>query len=334
MRRLFRSVFGLLLLASSSHSAQAPWELLLVEAERCPDSMSAGIQFDERHVFLSDWDSGQQAYVSTTSGQSWSIYKVKRKDPTNPLGPKIAYLNQGSGIIQSDQGDYFFEDTGGEWRKWERQIQSVCLRGKYGYIMENKPLGNVEPALYHTESGGMEWTRLSSPELWFDGISSFDRVNDALIFALVYVFDKNSRLITHLARTTDNGAHWTDVADITHKLDFWPTHLFFLDDNTGWISSDRDEGLFTTTDGGISWKGTTTPTGIVSGIFFRNMKSGRVLGGQSSQMYETEDGGNTWRSMQQDEVERESFVSFFGFSGIDRWNDLAVHRSAIRCKVK
>ncbi len=334
MGHYVRAIIVVVLFVSNIHASQLPWKLLFVDADHCPDVTSAGIQFDDKTVYVNYWDSGHNAYFSTTSGKSWVVCRFDNKNPSDALGARIAYMNQGTGIVLNDEGDYLFKDTGGKWEKWKGKIQSVCIRGRYGYITEKKSSGNPSSCLHSTDTGGIDWIKIASDDVWFDGISSFDRLNNSLVYALVYVFDGKGKLITHLARTVDNGAHWADIVNIESLIDLWPTHIFFLDSKIGWVSSDRDEGLFFTTDGGVSWKETKAPDRIISGIYFRDRKSGRVLGGPTGQIYETHDGGDTWRSMSRDEVEREDFVSYFGSAGVDRWNELAVYGSLMRCSIK
>lgn len=88
-----------------------------------------------------------------------------------------------------------------------------------------------------------------------------------------------------IASTSDGGANWTleDVKD-------HPISLFFLNDNTGWMITDR--GLWATDAGSKGWKKIKDQKGLVR-VYFVNENRGWLIGAPKL-VLETNDGGHKW----------------------------------------
>jgi photosystem II stability/assembly factor-like uncharacterized protein len=107
---------------------------------------------------------------------------------------------------------------------------------------------------------------------------------------------------------------------------FWATHVFFLDDSVGWVSSDRAEGLFCTQDRGKNWKKVGTPVDFISGIFFADRAHGLILDSVEGRVFETQDGGQSWKWISKERIRSAEYLRFFEDARLSRWNDFAVHR--------
>jgi photosystem II stability/assembly factor-like uncharacterized protein len=98
--------------------------------------------------------------------------------------------------------------------------------------------------------------------------------------------DKKGHSKGIVLRTTDSGGHWVP-SDVSEQ----PVSLFFLDASQGWMVTER--GLWSTSDGGTSWK---KLEGLKKGLlesYFLNPLHGFVIGFPKA-VYETRDGGKKW----------------------------------------
>jgi len=93
----------------------------------------------------------------------------------------------------------------------------------------------------------------------------------------------------HLAIVTaDGGMNWAEV-----KLDDAPYSLFFLDDSTGWMVTER--GIWKTDESGRTWKRLSKHSpGSLLRVWFLDSKHGFAVGLQKT-VLETTDGGKNWK---------------------------------------
>ena len=85
--------------------------------------------------------------------------------------------------------------------------------------------------------------------------------------------------------TSDGGAHWS-LAEVNER----PISLFFLNDSTGWMVTDR--GIWFTEESGRTWKKQASPKGILR-VLFMDAKHGFAVGFPKL-VYETTDAGRNW----------------------------------------
>ena len=86
--------------------------------------------------------------------------------------------------------------------------------------------------------------------------------------------------------TSDAGAHWQLV-----PLKEEPVSLFFLNENIGWMVTDR--GLWRTTEAGKSWCKMPRVPAQIFRVYFRDEKNGWATGVRKT-VFETHDGGERW----------------------------------------
>jgi hypothetical protein len=104
------------------------------------------------------------------------------------------------------------------------------------------------------------------------------------------ITDKNDRLRGAVVVTNDSGRNWAQY-DVKEQ----PVSLFFLDENVGWMVTDR--GLWSTVEGGRSWNRVEYRKGILQ-AYFLDANHGYIAG-TSSLLDETLDGGKTWTKLPQ-----------------------------------
>ena len=85
--------------------------------------------------------------------------------------------------------------------------------------------------------------------------------------------------------TNDGGLHWT-LSNVKEH----PVALFFLDESSGWMATDR--GIWLTQEGGRSWNKLESLKGVVD-LNFLDASHGYAIGFPKA-VYETNDGGHKW----------------------------------------
>jgi len=107
--------------------------------------------------------------------------------------------------------------------------------------------------------------------------------------------------------TNDGGAHWS-LQNVKES----PLSLFFLNESLGWMVT--DQGLWTTGDGGATWKKLDAPKWMMR-VYFRDPTHGFAVG---STVYETVDGGKKWVSVTSAQPKNMSYesIAFRGQYGI------------------
>ena len=295
-----------------------------------PSLHSIGVQFDPTTAFVGRPSSGA-FFVSDNSGRSWMRLTVRTEHKTLPDNNYaiVKYFNKGCGVIFANNASYYTTNSG-------QLISCSCIglsmRGQDGFRIDKSAGNSGTKHLMRTFDGGIKWVSDTTSRIWFDQIESFDPLENNTVFALVYITNSHKRGDHHLAVRRNFARKWQDLGDLGKSPGIWPTHLFFVNDKNGWISSDRDDGLFVTSDGGSSWRKVATPERIVSGIFFKDVKHGRIIGGIELGVYETNDGGTNWKSLSGAEIASDSFTNFFQPTTISRWNDFAVLQTLVRAK--
>jgi len=86
--------------------------------------------------------------------------------------------------------------------------------------------------------------------------------------------------------TADGGAHWEQVA-----LKETPISLFFLNENSGWLVTDK--GLWLTTEAGKNWRKLPKLPAPANRVYFADEKTGWAVCGKKT-VLETRNGGDTW----------------------------------------
>jgi photosystem II stability/assembly factor-like uncharacterized protein len=331
--RLVTTVFITLFVSLFSFVGHGEPEIVTIKTKSIPQLGSRGVQFDAKNVFVTQFIDGNRYFLTQNSGSNWSELVVM--DRGRKLGTyddvriEQWYSNY---TVFSREGVFYSNEIGANWKP--SPICSIVFRGSIGFRIISSGLD--AKWLESTSDAGKSWRRTSSTNIWFDAIETFDSVSSNRIFALVIIKNATRGFEHRLAETSDSGESWHEVCDTenTPTLEIWATHIFFLDGKTGWLASDRDEGLFITADGGVKWMNIDIPERVVSSVYFKDRLNGRIIGGVTSKIYETHDGGKTWLILDDEEIKAASFVSFFSSQPLTRWNDFAVCRTVLLSRSK
>jgi len=128
------------------------------------------------------------------------------------------------------------------------------------------------------------------------------------------IAEKSGRQRGVVVLTEDGGKHWS-LVDVKEN----PVSLFFLDESTGWLVTDR--GIWSTAESGRAWTKLEGGKGALR-VHFLNPSHGYAVGFPKV-VYETTDGGKKWsRLAAADSPPTEAkdtaydCISFFGDHGV------------------
>jgi len=134
---------------------------------------------------------------------------------------------------------------------------------------------------YRTTNGGINWTNISLPGTFFGRVTFTNSLTGWLSAG------------SGIYKTTNAGLNWTDMSS-AETTSLWS--LFFLNSNTGWITSAAGK-IFKTTNSGTNWilqtSGTTRP---ITDIKFIDANTGKACG-WNGKFLRTSDGGNNWETV-------------------------------------
>lgn len=253
------------------------------------------------------------------------------------------------------EGDLLRTLNAGEaWDKidtnpYDTFIQLSFIDSKRGWAI------NTEGEVWRTEDGGRNWaliSKLNSTDPNWDGFTSAEQITftDSLRGWIIETFT--------VWRTEDGGRHWKEVFsvsdprvkgqpgaghfinnkgwicgsegqvyrtinggktwDVQTLRDAYIDHVFFVDEETGWLSHGRNGQLFHTDDGGTTWQlqPKIEDSVYIDSTYFRTKEDGwgvgrRLLKGGTGFMpldiernlvqgivLRTQDGGRSWQSVQ------------------------------------
>jgi photosystem II stability/assembly factor-like uncharacterized protein len=105
----------------------------------------------------------------------------------------------------------------------------------------------------------------------------------------VGVIDDGRRQQPASVVTSDGGAHWQTV-----PLKELPVSLFFLNENLGWMVTDK--GLWQTLEAGKTWTKLPRLPGPIYRVYFADEKRGWAIGPKKTALA-TANGGTTWKPL-------------------------------------
>lgn len=260
----------------------------------------------------------------TINNDNWKV--IRRSVETDKNLRVIHFVDSMTGWAAGDAGAVYRTTDGG--KSWKPLLSGAAANINFIYFIDwnhGWMLGegsskiaddenDNETILLFTTNGGRTWTRKPLPN----------------VFSLYFTDAKNGWAVGRnatLMKTTDGGAEWTKVESIekliglpveSSNYNFGFRDIYFTDANRGWLignfygrARSNIGGIFTTADGGATWKrvpvtfqtqytsGRFTP-GLLHSVRFADPDTGSVTG----EMYDgegrfffalhTRDGGKTW----------------------------------------
>jgi len=232
---------------------------------------------------------GGGTFKTTDGGDSWKPIRFKDRRFLNTSFYAIHFFDENIGFTTGGHGRISKTTDGGKtWTDHSlyndfNQLQFLDKKTAYVCTKDN---------FYKSKDAGYTWSLIGSLDLESNAsIDDFYFVNENTGYA--------STNYTHSAKaykTVDGGVNWetlTNDEDIT-GIERIST-IFFMDENTGFLSGSTNRGkIMKTTDGGATWH--KVSFFLVKKFQFINDQLGFAYGGWSSynKMYKTTDGGDTW----------------------------------------
>ncbi|MCJ7552884.1 MAG: YCF48-related protein [Ignavibacteriaceae bacterium] len=235
---------------------------------------------------------------TTDSGQNWNI---QNRITENELH-KIFFLDSKNGWIAGAVGQALKTTDGGETWNLKNPPTSLNL---YDIEFTSINKGFVVGAngyIAKTTNGGDSWQALAPTQ--------------KTLFSLQFIDSLNAWAIGDgISRTTNGGVSWFDADP---NLAMYYESVFFVNKDTGWISTVEGK-ILGTTNAGNYWeiiKPDSTIWGYSKIQFINNVK-GWICSAQN--IVSTNDGGSTWNS-----VFFPDAISLYSLSFTDQINGFAV----------
>ncbi len=257
---------------------------------------NSGTTENLRNVFFIDentgWVSGDDGVIlkTTDSGETW----VKKESGTTDQITSIHFSNNDFGwaIIKSPEKIIISTDGGEIWT--DRSVPISFLEDAYfidsqsGWAVGGGDAAN-KYSLLKTTDGGINWIGQDSSSAYFYKIQ-FVSSHTAFISGTFPLQN-----IGEILKTSDDGTTWeSNVLSDYSQI----TSLYFIDENTGWVTGNKDINnvarflVSKTTDGGKTFNTQKTFSDqYTESIYFVSSTHGWVTG---NSLHFTTDGGSNW----------------------------------------
>lgn len=278
--------------------------------------------FDDNNIIL--FVNSTNFCKTTNGGDNWISYPL----PSTSNFGKASFLNENTGWFTSNGSLYRTTNAGTNWILQTTNVANGCV--EIGFVnMQTGYCSDVFSTLFKTTNGGSGWVQqntnttqaiqslrvidennvillnLNSPKLtrttnggnnWFTIPNFTTELNLSGIQAFnentIYAVGANGTIST-IIRSYDGGLLWTQGGTVSQN--FGPTSLFFLNTQTGYIST-SNQRVFKTTDGGTNWLQISGGLGSFSGsilsVQFYNEMTGWCSG--NACIFKTTNGGVNW----------------------------------------
>jgi len=201
---------------------------------------------------------------------------------------RIRFANENTGYVLKSTGNIFKSTNGGS--NWISQLTGITLTFvSFSFINENTGwIQAADGTVLKTVNGGVNWAIVSGPIIMQNAYDMcFLNANTG--YMLLMTAQNNA---TQVRKTTDGGYNW----DPSGGDMFSPVTFFFLNDNTGWLSTYGYNSAYfkKTTNGGINWNFISNIR--IGRIFFINENTG-FGSGINGLMFKSTNGGLNWDTL-------------------------------------
>lgn len=217
-------------------------------------------------------------YKTTNGGENW----IQQYYSNSGIIMRLSFSGSLYGCATGDGGKILMTTDGGQ--SWVQRVSGISTALTNVYLLNSSTgwiVGDYGVIL-KTTTGGVYWSPYYSGTT--QNLEGVHFLNGLTGFVVGY----NSVIL----KSTDGGQNW--LSKLSGAKSYWPNSVFFLNDNTGWISGGKYGGIgqiIKTTNGGENWALQTIPsTSWLANIYFANAEKGWAVGSNGS-IVSTIDGG-------------------------------------------
>ncbi|MCZ2391991.1 MAG: hypothetical protein LC113_13055 [Acidobacteria bacterium] len=198
----------------------------------------------------------------------------------------IYFITPEHGWLLGNEKTFETTDGGKTWgRLFDKGVFSIFfVDSKSGWM-------NLGDTNVVTADGGISWRSCGSKQafVFMGPVSFIDRRGWAI------VEEGNQKSIV---MTVDGGCAWKKIYDLPKDPDTRYTDIFFQDAMTGWYSTQTENAIFRTTNGGSNWSriGLPSAQAELEAFSFRGEEGWVLFASEPEKIifYATKDGGTTW----------------------------------------
>lgn len=202
---------------------------------------------------------------------------------TNQYLVSIQFVNDSTGYCSTENGD-IYKSTNGD-NNWS--LVGNCNSQRIQFVNADTGFAYGVNDVFKSTNGGATWvSKFYSPNVFLQGLKMhFPTTSTG------FTSPKNPGGDSiHVFKTTDIGETWNNVGALAAVSE--TMCIYFIDNNTGFIS-DEFAQLFRTTNGGVNWNLVFTTSGTsINDIFFPSPTIGYAV--SESSYLKTTDGGLNW----------------------------------------
>jgi photosystem II stability/assembly factor-like uncharacterized protein len=224
----------------------------------------------------------QQGWFSVSAGYEYTHSDCSFIDADTGWVAKETY-----GVLKTVNGGKEWEDQ--DFGNWYKPLDLQFIDNNTGWMSADGK------RLYKTTDGGENWELLmenTSPDYSSSVLSSVCFIDTNVGYCAGYQYNKtNFQYESILMKSQNGGKDWTPQT--AGSNDFRIFSLFFINQQTGWLSGESGK-IFKTENGGTSWaeKDSKTASSLYC-IFFIDAQKGWATGGEGV-ILASADGGEIW----------------------------------------
>ena len=280
MKNLFIYLFVLISLSLTAFAQDFNWVWQNPKPSGADQNDAVVLSLNKFMLF----GNGSAVTTSTDAGITWSVSYI---DSQARNIQAARFIDQNTGYVVGSGGLIMKTTDGGD--NWEQQNSGVTVT-LYDVDFINADTGfavGTGGNILKTTNGGNNW---SVSAYGTTTIYKIHFVNDTLIF-----LGSASATTGILIRSTNGGASWNNISSGISGLNGTVRGLYFLNENTGWISNSTGK-IYKTTDGGnsggIVYDIGSTTTSVYS-VKFVDADSGYAVT-TLGRVLQTTNGGTNW----------------------------------------
>lgn len=217
---------------------------------------------------------------STNNGSVWNTLQQRSSEfnlhgADAPSSTAIYACGENGTIIMSSNG-------GTSWTNQPTGFFDVLRDIAFVNTSTGVAVGDFG-TIYRTTNSGTNWNIVSSNT--GESLYGVSKANASTLYAC----GTNGTVVV----SVNSGASWSLQSTPLDGLGIAFTSIFFINNQTGWISTDQSEIIYTT-DGGLNWNLSSIPvSGPVNSLHFINASTGWAAT-EYGDLLQSTDGGANW----------------------------------------